>query len=214
LVLAAKTEMDERTVRLALTDLVRRGLISREPQYLDGTKYRRSDLFTLHLTSDATTHPGETPGYIRASHPVHPGESPGHIEPEDNQKVEPEKNQTRGARALAIVDQSFDKEFDDHFWPLYPNKVDKLKARKAFVKARRGVALADIMGGLKRYVDAHPVDYQYWKGPAAWLTGERWNDQPAKPSHGPVVDGILRAGEKWLIDLEEARRLKAQGAVS
>ena len=211
--LVAETELCNRAVRAALADLEKRGLISRKAQFLDATQYRRNDLITLHLdgASDAG-YAAPDAGYIRHDMPQHAAPHAAQEEPSLNHQREPSKNRTR--RALAIVDQSFD-EFDNHFWPLYPHKVGRPSARKAYAKARKRAAFNDIMAGLKRYVAAHPADYPYWKGPAAWLNDERWSDEPAaKPSHGPVVDGILRAGEKWLIDLEEARRLKAQGAVS
>lgn len=106
--LAAKTGLNEKTVRLALDDLAKRKLISRQAQFLDGTQYRRSDLFTLNLS--AAAHPGEAPAYpgdtpaspgntpddIRASRPVHPGNTPAPIEPVLNRNVEPKKE--RGTR--------------------------------------------------------------------------------------------------------------------
>jgi len=182
--LAAETELDERTVRLALDDLAKRGLINRKPQFLDGTKYRRADLLTLHLTpgqDDHSTHPGEAPAYpgdtpaypgeapayIRVIDPVHPGDSPGHIEPSLNRKDEPPKNQTRGA--IATVDKSFEKEFDERFWPTYPNKVGKPKAKAAFLKIRRAgkVPLERILGGLDAYCNKN--DYRQWCSPSTWL---------------------------------------------
>ncbi len=183
-VLAAKTELKERAIQMALADLEKRGLITRQAQFLDGTKYRRSNLITLHLDTvqqdgaadaphgagDAPYGAADAPSMVQEMHPHGAGDAP-HIEPEDNQKVEPEKNQ-------AI-------EFDEQFWPLYPNKVDRKAAFKSYMKARqRGIPFDDIMNGLKRYVGAHPADYGYWKGPAAWLNGERWNDQPAAHQNG------------------------------
>ncbi len=209
--LKAETELSERAIRTALADLERRGLLSRAAQYLDGTKYRRSNLITLHLdmvhdvqdmgqevqddgASDAPYGAGDAP-YMGQDVPVDGAPGAPHIEPSLNRnKVEPKKNQARPRDV-------FDVEFNEQFWPLYPNRIDRKKASEAYVKARkRGIPFDAIMDGLKRYVAAHPVDYQYWKGPAAWLNSERWNDQPA-PSPQP------QSGSKRNSTVEAANRI-------
>jgi hypothetical protein len=199
--LMAETELSERAIRSALADLERRRLISREAQYLDGTKYRRSNLVTLHLdmvhevqdmvqdvqddgAADAPYGAGDAPYMVQEVQGDGASAAP-RIEPSKNRKVEPKKNQTRAERRrLLSPELQYHVEFDEQFLPIYPNRIDELNARRAYVKARkRGICCDDIMAGLKRYVAAHPVDYPYWKGPAAWLNGERWKDQPAAPPH-------------------------------
>jgi hypothetical protein len=106
--LMAETELSERAIRSALADLERRRLISREPQYLDGTKYRRSNLITLHLdmvheaqdmvqdvqddgAADAPCGAGDAPYMVQEVQGDGAPAAP-HIEPSLNRKVEPSKN--------------------------------------------------------------------------------------------------------------------------
>jgi hypothetical protein len=72
-------------------------------------------------------------------------------------------------------------EFNDTFWPLYPNKVKKKDAFSAFQKARTSVDLKTIMDGLNRYIECKPPT-QNWAHPTSWLNQERWEDQHAPPA--------------------------------
>jgi hypothetical protein len=96
--LKAETELGERAVQLALADLKKRRLISRQPQHLDGTKYRRNSEFTLHLdavqdgagdapygAADSPYGAGDAPPMVQEMHPHGAGDAP-HIEPSLNHK--------------------------------------------------------------------------------------------------------------------------------
>lgn len=65
------------------------------------------------------------------------------------------------------------------FWNLYPNKVGKREAEKAFAKAVKRADLATILGGLRAYVAK--TDDRPWCNPATWLNQDRWEDRPATP---------------------------------
>lgn len=65
----------------------------------------------------------------------------------------------------------------DRFWAMFPNKVGKADAFKAFDRAIKRVELETMMAGLDRYV--HKTDDRPWCNPATWLNQDRWNDQPA-----------------------------------
>lgn len=70
----------------------------------------------------------------------------------------------------------------DHFWALFPNKVGKADASKAFVKARQRVDLQAMMDGLTRYV--RKTDDRPWCNPSTWLNQDRWTDEPAAQPRG------------------------------
>jgi hypothetical protein len=70
------------------------------------------------------------------------------------------------------------REFDQTFWPEYPNKTGKPKALTSFVAARKRASLDAIMAGLRRYVASKPVD-RAWLNPATFLNQDRWADEPA-----------------------------------
>lgn len=63
------------------------------------------------------------------------------------------------------------------FWTIYPNKVGKRDAEKAFAKARQRADLETILAGLRRY--AAKTDDRPWCNPATWLNQDRWDDAPA-----------------------------------
>jgi hypothetical protein len=104
-------------------------------------------------------------------------------------EIEPQEGKKENARAA--LSPGFDE-----FWSLFPNKVGKAEAVKAFAKAAKLVDLATMMAGLRRYVAK--TDDRPWCNPATWLNQARWDDQPA------VVVPMARAGpaqRPTLIDL-------------
>lgn len=66
--------------------------------------------------------------------------------------------------------------FDD-FWAIYPRKVAKGAARKAWDKAVKRAPPDTIIAGTRAYADARQgQDAQYTAHPASWLNAERWTD--------------------------------------
>jgi hypothetical protein len=66
----------------------------------------------------------------------------------------------------------------DSFWKLYPKKVDKGHARKAFTAALKKSDLATILAGVTRYAESvRGTEPRYIAGPSPWLNGERWDDE-------------------------------------
>ncbi len=61
----------------------------------------------------------------------------------------------------------------DAFWKLYPKKVAKGAARRAYVSAIRKVDHETIIDGLERYRPAKG----FICNPATWLNQERWSDE-------------------------------------
>lgn len=70
----------------------------------------------------------------------------------------------------------------DHFWALFPNKVGKADAVKAFSKARIRVDFQTMIDGLYRYV--RKTDDRPWCNPSTWLNQDRWTDEPATQPRG------------------------------
>ncbi len=67
----------------------------------------------------------------------------------------------------------------DRFWNVWPNKVAKPDARKAFAKVWREIDV--IIPGVEIYIINKPADRD-WMHPATFLNGRRWEDKPAQPS--------------------------------
>lgn len=120
--LVKATELCDRAVRSALADLEKRRLISRQPQFLDGTQYRRNELITLHLDMVQDVQDDGAPdagypapdagygasdaGYIRHDMPEHPASGAGHIEPSLNLKKEPREIAPSAAPAPEPISES------------------------------------------------------------------------------------------------------------
>jgi hypothetical protein len=70
------------------------------------------------------------------------------------------------------------------FWEVYPRKVGKGAARKAYRHALKRASHAEILAGAKRY----RPDPGFTKHPTTWLNADCWLDEPDKPKNG-VVSG-------------------------
>jgi uncharacterized protein YdaU (DUF1376 family) len=87
----------------------------------------------------------------------------------EESESESKKESTNESRAQERV--AFDR-----FWAVYPNKVGKPAAERAFHKVWREADA--IIVGIKRYVAAKPAD-RPWLNPTTFLHQERWKDVPA-----------------------------------
>lgn len=69
------------------------------------------------------------------------------------------------------------------WYDAYPKKVGRADALKAFTAAIKKTSLDELLVATRHYADTvKDSDYQYIKGPAAWLRAERWKDEPAPPA--------------------------------
>ncbi len=73
------------------------------------------------------------------------------------------------------VKRTYDEEFE-HFWANYPYRIGKLKAEKAYAKARHKASADELIEGIRRYVQ-HKPDWQAYAHPATWLHAGRWMDE-------------------------------------
>ncbi len=83
---------------------------------------------------------------------------------------------------------SLAEEFNQ-FWEVYPRKVAKGTAMKAFAKAfarNPGLKLETLIQAVKDYA-ATISDIRYCAFPATWLNGERWSDNLEVKSASVVV---------------------------
>ena len=67
------------------------------------------------------------------------------------------------------------------FWSVYPRRVGKVDAKRAFAKAIERVPLVTILAGAQRYAaEKAGTDSTYTLHPVRWLDGEHWDDEPAR----------------------------------
>jgi hypothetical protein len=84
------------------------------------------------------------------------------------------------------------------FWELWPKKVSKSAARKAWANAVKKVAPFVVLAGAERYRDLVARENRnpsYIKDPSGWLNGKRWTDEiPADSANasgaGTGTEGI------------------------
>ena len=66
----------------------------------------------------------------------------------------------------------------EEFWSIYPRLEGKDVSLRAWRAALKRADMADIMAGVKRYIDAKRGEpKKFLKTPAAWLNGGHWMDQ-------------------------------------
>lgn len=67
------------------------------------------------------------------------------------------------------------------FWKVYPAKVAKLAAMKAYEKARKLATAQELIEGVARYRQHKPA-WQAYAHPASWLNAGRWLDDYDAPA--------------------------------
>lgn len=85
----------------------------------------------------------------------------------------------------------------DAFWSVYPRRVAKGHARKAFDKACKLAPAEQIISAAAKFSEVSAdTDKQYIPHPTTWLNGERWDDDlddvaPKSKSNSDYLDDIL-----------------------
>lgn len=85
----------------------------------------------------------------------------------------------------------------DRFWKVYPRKVGKAGARKAFKQACQRADLEEIIDGasqLRRLHESGRKSMQYLPHPSTWLNRDGWTDDPehVAPSEESTTDNRVR----------------------
>lgn len=91
---------------------------------------------------------------------------------------------------ISIKNNSIKYIYNDEFeelWQLYPRKVGKTNALKAYIKARKnGTTFEEVKQGIENYrrqIEAKGTATEYIKHGSTWFNQESWNDEyTATPS--------------------------------
>ena len=167
--LAELSEMSRRAVEGHLETLETLGLIKRINQFretggksansyileLTGTYENISDAQNLRMVCEKSAH-GDTQN-LRMN----------------NLGINNLGKETNNSSSNDEVDYYFDQ-----LWSLYPKKVGKGQARKAFKAASKKADFYDLLPKLMDYVQTlEGKDKQFIPHLATWLNGERWEDE-------------------------------------
>lgn len=89
------------------------------------------------------------------------------------------------------------REAFDVFWSVYPAKVGKGAAKRAFPAAlAKAGSIGVLVAGVMRYRDDPNRSPRFTKHPATWLNGECWDDQPIEGSN---VSPSTRSLASWAL---------------
>jgi hypothetical protein len=116
------------------------------------------------------------------------------------------------------VKSPFPESLFEEFWSVYPRRVGKGEAKKAFRNALKRATAEEIIAGAKRYAASKP-DPAYTKHPGPWLNADRWADEPARKANtvlaGPWKPVAPEPERPKISEEERARNLaKLTGIVS
>lgn len=95
------------------------------------------------------------------------------------------------------------------FWAVYPRKIAKAAALKAWNKAVKSAAAEDVIAGARRYAEDPNRAERFTAHPATWLNAGRWEDEPLPSrSSGPRDrQGEILAREMAAARLADERAL-------
>lgn len=97
------------------------------------------------------------------------------------------------AEANASVTRARQAEHDafNRWWQVYPHKIGKAAAAKAFTKALAKTSLDTLLAAVECYKTTKPPD-RSWCNPKTWLNESRWLDEPAPTL--AIINGGLSNG--------------------
>ena len=168
--LAELSEMSRRSVEGHLETLEKLGLITRTRQFRDtggkstnsyileltGTYENITDTQNLRMVCEKSAH-GDTQN-LRMNNLV-------------------SNNLGKETNISSSDDDGVDYYFDQ-LWTLYPRKIGKGQARKAFKAASKKIDFYDLLPKLEAYVlTLEGKETQFIPHLATWLNGERWKDE-------------------------------------
>lgn len=84
---------------------------------------------------------------------------------------------SKAARPNGLAESDLAEEFSA-IWPLFPRRVGKGQAKRAYAAARRKADRSTIENGVRAFAEqSSGRDARYVKHPASWLNGECWTDE-------------------------------------
>lgn len=114
---------------------------------------------------------------------------------------------------LALVTEQDIATWDD-FWTLYPRRVAKKDAQKAWAQMSEAQRMSAVVACANWRKIWAAKDAEYLPYPASWLRGERWEDElPSSVSHAshvPAQSQEQKRGEMPAHVRELLARLRAR----
>ncbi|MFB9283135.1 helix-turn-helix domain-containing protein [Pseudoclavibacter helvolus] len=185
------------TVQRALKDLEDAGLLRRERRSTNG-RGRSSDRFYLAVEAH------DQPSNLRSS------QGATLLSVATNTSLSESTPLIDPSREPPVKSAVVERDFFGEFYDAYPRPVARKAAQKAFEKAAREVAPAELVAAAQRFAaDPNLPEQKFIPHPTTWLNQGRWTDSPL-PSNGG-------SGSNWSIVQqlrEEESREEVRGRIS
>lgn len=197
--LARSGQDGDRAVRSAIDELEAFGYLKRSQSRTGGNRFGAA----IWVTTDP--HEANSPSVHFA---------PADIAPADNEGAKNTRSKkTREKKDL--VQPAVERGFEV-FWSMYPRRVAKAAALKAFAKAW-GDYGEKIIAGVERYAtDPNLPPKQFIPHPATWLNEGRWDDEPLPPrvksKEEQAIDELALARKRRERDMERSRQISEENA--
>jgi hypothetical protein len=123
-------------------------------------------------------------------------------------------NTNKTKEETTLAQDKLERAFSE-FWEVYPRKVGKAEAKKAFVKAH-ACANGEVVLGAQRFAaDPNlPADKNFIPHPATWLNAGRWEDEPLphrdKSPEEKAAYAKAESERRRQADLEASRRAREE----
>ena len=141
--------------------------------------------------------PKKTIGLEQARSPS-PSPSPSH-------SPSPSPSRSKKDRSLrSLLLNDIEREFNA-FWEVYPRKVGKGQARRAYKGARKKAPQETLVTTAKAYavaVRGNGKEPEFICHPSTWLNGERWLDEAVKTQSDLIDEAQARAAKEVFGDAE------------
>lgn len=198
-------------VRKAVQELEDAGYLRREARIGESNKFDGLDYV---LTDPDDVSAGETadglsgPGFPTTGNPA-----TGNARTKKNNL--PMEGEDQSQKTIEVFGGPTAADAFSEFWSVYPKKVAKADARKAFAAAMKRADVDDIIAGARRLRDDPNLpEKQYIPHPGKWLRGDQWEDEPLPPRNGlavghqfPARQTASEKAQGWLDTVDEAVRL-------
>ncbi len=178
--LARYANASERSVKRDLQELVELGELKIELQNAPTNHQYKTNLYWITIQAGVTTEASGVTDWVSR------GDSSGKsgVTPVGTQNIN-----------LTIKEPSKKTSNDrfDEFWNLYPKKVAKADALKAWNKALKKKTADELVGLTKAYAESKLPDIMYIPYPASWLNKELYDNvevQKEKPVSKPIFGRI------------------------
>lgn len=209
------------SVRRALSSLESLGVIARHRRHGHGG-FRTSDLIRVNRAYPAERLLGAEPTR-QSTYKAESADLTGTLQQPTQQSAGAEEitqidhsviTQIANTAEVALFEPPQTVDRFDEFYGIWPKKVDKPAARRAWAKAVKRATPDVIIAAAVAYRDhPHRPDRQYIRNPATWLNGDGWDDElPAPRGTRPGADerfaGTLARGQR-LADLQRQKGISS-----